>query len=149
MAAKSWLPVVRVDAKSSLPEASGTNKGALRIMRKRSEFLAANGGVRAHGADMILILRDRRDDDARPGLGMTITKKQGNAVARNRIRRRLRALAHELLAAHGVPGADHVIIGRASARDSDFAALRSQLRALLEKGARKLAPLGACRDEHA
>jgi len=46
-------------------------------------------------------------------IGFTCSKKVGNAVARNRAKRRLRAVSHEILPIHGKPGWDYVLIGRA------------------------------------
>ena len=56
-------------------------------------------------------------------VGFTVTKKIGNAVVRNRMKRRFRALARELLPAQGIAGADHVLIGRAGGIERDFALL--------------------------
>ena len=56
-----------------------------------------------------------------------MTKKIGGAVVRNRMKRRFRALARELLPASGLPGADHVMIGRAGGIERDFALLRADL----------------------
>ena len=66
-------------------------------------------------------------------VGYTVTKKVGNAVIRNRVKRRFRELARELLPQAGVAGADHVIIGRNSAVERDFAKLRSDLANALAK----------------
>ena len=57
----------------------------------------------------------------------------GNAVIRNRVKRRFRELARELLPEAGIAGADHVIIGRNSAVERDFAKLRSDLAKALAK----------------
>jgi ribonuclease P protein component len=84
----------------------------------------------------VLLVRDRDDGDARVRLGITVTKKIGGAVVRNRMKRRFRALARELLPVAGVAGADHVLIGRAGGVERDFGALREELR----KALRKLAP---------
>ncbi len=67
--------------------------------------------------------------------GITVTKKIGNAVMRNRMKRRLRALAREILPQQGVAGADHVLIGRENGIERDFAALRSELEAALARAA--------------
>lgn len=67
--------------------------------------------------------------------GVTVTKKIGNAVARNRMKRRLRALAREVLPAEGVAGADHVLIGRENGIERDFALLRQELEAALARAA--------------
>ena len=60
-------------------------------------------------------------------VGFTVTKKIGGAVVRNRMKRRFRALARELVPANGRPGADHVMIGRAKGIERDFSLLRSEL----------------------
>ena len=81
-------------------------------------------------------MRDREDSDASIRVGFTVTKKIGGAVVRNRMKRRFRALARELLPASGLPGADHVMIGRAGGVERDFAALRADLASALD-GLRK------------
>ncbi len=70
-------------------------------------------------------------DDMR--VGFTVSKKVGNAVIRNRARRRLRAVADELLARHGADGRDYVLIGRAATPTRSFDALRADLLAALER----------------
>jgi len=69
-------------------------------------------------------------------LGITVTKKIGGAVVRNRIKRRFRALAAQILPDNGVSGADHVMIGRAPALDRSFEQLSADLRKALQ-GLRK------------
>lgn len=65
-------------------------------------------------------------------VGYTVTKKIGGAVVRNRMKRRFRALAAEILPVEGVAGADHVLIGRAGGVERPFDDLRRELsRALL------------------
>lgn len=66
-------------------------------------------------------------------VGFTVTKKIGGAVVRNRMKRRFRALAREILSNNGLPGADHVMIGRAKGIERDFALLRSELAAALDR----------------
>ena len=84
----------------------------------------------------VLLVRPRNDGDQAMRVGFTVTKKVGNAVIRNRLKRRLRALARELLPFHGVSGADHVLIGRSSGVERDFASMRTEL----GKALRKLSP---------
>ncbi len=67
--------------------------------------------------------------------GVTVTKRIGNAVARNRMKRRLRALAREILPLQGIAGADHVLIGRENGIERDFAVLRQELEAALARAA--------------
>jgi ribonuclease P protein component len=66
-------------------------------------------------------------------VGFTVTKKIGGAVVRNRMKRRFRALARELMPSKGVAGADHVIIGRANGVERDFAQLRGELSGALDR----------------
>ena len=84
----------------------------------------------------ILQVRARDDGDPTMRIGYTVTKKIGNAVVRNRMKRRLRALARDLLPTSGVRGADHVLIGRAGGIERDFAVLRAELAKALAKVAR-------------
>jgi ribonuclease P protein component len=69
-------------------------------------------------------------------LGITVTKKIGGAVVRNRMKRRFRALARALLPGVGIAGADHVLIGRAGGVERPFAALSADLARALAKIAR-------------
>ena len=84
----------------------------------------------------VLLVRDRDDGDPAMRVGFTVTKKVGNAVVRNRMKRRLRALARELLPAAGIRGADHVLIGRDGGIERDHAALKVELAKALAKIAR-------------
>lgn len=84
----------------------------------------------------VLLVRNREDGSDLKRVGFTVSKKVGNAVVRNRMKRRLRALAAELLPASGFTGADHVLIGRSSGIERDFALLRQDLTKALGKAAR-------------
>lgn len=77
--------------------------------------------------EFVLLVRDRADGDPAKRIGITVTKKIGNAVVRNRMKRRLRALAREILTERGIAGADHVLIGRAGGVERDFAVIRTNL----------------------
>ena len=61
----------------------------LHRLRQRADFIATASGAKAHGTGFVLQSRDRRDQ-APPRVGYTVSKKVGNAVERNRVRRRLR-----------------------------------------------------------
>ena len=65
--------------------------------------------------------------------GYTVTKKIGNAVIRNRLKRRLRALVREVLPAAGVAHADHILIGRSDGLTRSYALLAIDLRKALAK----------------
>ena len=67
--------------------------------------------------------------------GVTVTKKIGGAVVRNRMKRRFRALLRELLPVAGIAGADHVLIGREGGIERDFGLLREELASALARAA--------------
>jgi ribonuclease P protein component len=102
-------------------------------LKKRAEFLrvAAKGRkAPVHG----LVLQALERGDAEPArLGFTVTKKVGNAVVRNRTRRRLREAARQVLAAEPVAGVDLVLIGRDATRGRKFALLVDDMRRALGK----------------
>ena len=66
-------------------------------------------------------------------LGLTVSKKVGNAVVRNRMKRRFRELARAVLPEAGIAGADHVLIGRAGGVERPFAELVTDLTRALQK----------------
>ena len=84
----------------------------------------------------VLLARPREDGDPAMRIGITVTKKIGNAVIRNRMKRRFRALAREVLPEHGIAGADHILLGRMGGVERDFAQLRAELVKALSKVAR-------------
>lgn len=100
------------------------------ILRKRADFLRA-ASARRQGMPGFLLQARRRGEDEPEGvvrIGFTCSKKIGNAVARNRAKRRLRALAHEVLGGLARPGWDYVLVGRPGATiERDFAQLRLDL----------------------
>ncbi len=65
--------------------------------------------------------------------GYTVTKKIGNSVVRNRLKRRLREVVRLALPDHGHAGADHVLIGREAGLTRDFAQLRADLEKALAR----------------
>lgn len=84
----------------------------------------------------VLLVRPRDDGNEDIRVGYTVTKKIGNAVVRNRMKRRFRALAREHLPSGGLRGADHVLIGRAGGVERDFRTLANELQRALQKVAR-------------
>jgi len=105
----------------------------LNILRKRSDFLAANAGRRATTPGFVLLVRNREDGDPVQRVGFTVSKKVGGAVVRNRMKRRFRALAREVLPVQGHSGSDHVMIGRSGGIERDFGLLREDLAKALER----------------
>ena len=105
-------------------------------IRLRRDFLAANKARRVVMPGFILLVRQRDDDDGKIRAGYTVTKKIGGAVVRNRMKRRLRALARALLPAGGTIGADHVLIGREGGIARDFATMSADFERALEKAGR-------------
>lgn len=102
-------------------------------LKRRAEFLrvAATGKKAAIGG---VVLQAMPRQDAEPArLGFTVTKKVGNAVIRNRTKRRLREAARLLLAERPVAGFDLVLIGRNSTRTRNFITLQSDIRRALER----------------
>ena len=81
----------------------------------------------------VLLVHDRGDGDPAMRLGITVTKKIGGAVVRNRMKRRFRALAREILTESGVPGADHVMIGRAGGVERAYSLLKDELKRAIAK----------------
>ncbi len=84
----------------------------------------------------VLLVHPRGDGDETKRVGFTVTKKIGGAVVRNRMKRRFRALMRDSLAQGGVPGADHVLIGRQGGLERDFGQLQAELTKALAKAAR-------------
>ena len=101
-------------------------------IRKRADFLAANRGVRFVTPGFILLVRAREDADPAMRAGFTVTKKIGNSVIRNRLKRRLREVVRHGLDA-GLPGADHVLIGRAAGLTLSFAQLQADFARALKR----------------
>ncbi|MGF1553029.1 MAG: ribonuclease P protein component [Paracoccaceae bacterium] len=89
----------------------------LSVLKKRREFLACARARRHTATGLLLQARRRRADEPGEGVrvGYTCSKKIGNAVVRNRAKRRLRAVARDVLPAAGRPGWDYVLIGRPDA----------------------------------
>ena len=81
----------------------------------------------------VLLVRQRNDGDPAMRLGLTVSKKVGNAVIRNRMKRRFRELARAILPEAGYPGADHVLIGRQNGIEREYGLLAADLRRALDK----------------
>jgi len=95
-------------------------------LRKRAEFLAVRAGEKRRGKLFLLEVLDRGDATP-PRLGITVTKKTGNAVIRNRIRRRLREAVRVHAADDMAAGTDYVIVGRREVLNAPFEQLKTEL----------------------
>jgi ribonuclease P protein component len=105
----------------------------LSTIRKRADFLAANRGLRVARPGFVLLAHPNGGQGKR--FGVTVTKKIGNAVVRNRMKRRFRELLRAALPGEGLPDHDHVLIGREGGIERDFARLREELSAALARAA--------------
>ena len=101
-------------------------------LRQRADFLAVANGARANSAAFVLQGR-LRDDDGPIRVGFTVTKKNGTATERNRIRRRLRELVKRLDVISMRPHHDYVLVGRRAALNRDFATMLDDLRSALRR----------------
>ncbi len=93
---------------------------------KRAQFLAVRRGEKRRGRLFLLEALARDDRDA-PRVGYTVTRKAGNAVMRNRIRRRLKEAVRTHAAGDMEPGNDYVIVGREEVLAAPFALLKAEL----------------------
>jgi ribonuclease P protein component len=117
----------------------------LTTLKKRSEFLAVRGGPRAPLP--AFVLEAKANPAASPGIagsvprvGFTVTKALGNAVIRNRIRRRLKAAVTAILDHAAKPGFDYVVIARSAASERDFDQLKSDLERAFQRVHQPSAP---------
>lgn len=102
-------------------------------LKKRADFLAAARARVTHSKGFVLQARDR-GEAGQARVGFTCSKKVGNAVARNRAKRRLREIARLELPALARPGWDYVLIGRKDATATlDFERMRADLRNALSE----------------
>ena len=93
-------------------------------LKKRSEFLAVRKGVKRRGKYFMLEVLDRGSSDMAetvpPRIGFTVTKRQGNAVKRNRIRRRLKEAVRQVAYKYLRPNHDYVFVGHAEVLEAGF-----------------------------
>jgi len=106
--------------------ADTSRPGGYRTLRKRAEFLAVRRGEKRRGRLFLLEVLDR-DDHGLPRLGLTVTRKTGGAVERNRIRRRLREAVRTHAAGDMKPGNDYVIVARSEVLTAPFGQLKAEL----------------------
>lgn len=119
-------------ARSSAPELNESSS-PVAVIRRRADFVAANRGLRVARPGFVLLAHPNGGLGKR--YGVTVTKKIGNAVVRNRMKRRFRELLRAALPEAGLPDHDHVLIGREGGIERDFAQMREELAAALARAA--------------
>ncbi|MEM6476139.1 MAG: ribonuclease P protein component [Pseudomonadota bacterium] len=97
----------------------------IRVLTKRADFVAANKGLRNARAGFVLLTRPNGGEGVR--YGVTVTKKIGNAVVRNRMKRRFRELLRAALPTQAIADHDHVLIGRNGGIERDFHTMAREL----------------------
>ncbi len=117
------------------PDAAGLAGAAVHPerLKRRAEFLRVASKGRKASVHGLVLQALARDDSGPARVGFTVTKKVGNAVIRNRTKRRLRETARLLFRAAPVYGVDLVLIGRDATRSRPFAMLVDDLRRALAK----------------
>lgn len=106
----------------------------IQVLKKRSDFIAASKALRQSMRSMLVQARMRNDDDATVRVGFTCSKKVGNAVIRNRAKRRLREVARAVVTRHGQVGFDYVFVGRNTVTEqADFDILIQDATLALQK----------------
>lgn len=113
---------------------------AIARLKRRVEFLRVAGTKRKWVAPGLIVqVRPHRKGDRLPDqglairVGFTTSRKVGNAVVRNRVRRRLRAAVDEVLPVHAAEGHDYVIIGRAATVGRSYPSLINDLKTALKR----------------
>jgi len=101
-------------------------------LRQRADFLAVANGARVNSAAFVVQSRPR-DDHGPVRVGFTVTRKNGTATERNRIRRRLRELVKRVDPITMRPHSDYVLVGRRAALNRDFATMLDDLRSALHR----------------
>lgn len=96
-------------------------------------------GLRLRGPLFLLEMIDRKQPGALPRIGYTVTRKQGNAVERNRMRRRLREAIRLTEGVSFLPGHDYVLVARRDVLDAPFTRIGTALAERVAEGHRKLA----------
>ena len=119
------------------------SRPAVERLKRRAEFVALSRAKRSTAQPGLVLQAAKRRDlpgsgtpglsDASVRIGFTASKKVGGAVQRNRAKRRLRALADEVLVPHAKTGVDYVLIARAGTLDRRFDDLRTDMEKAMKR----------------
>lgn len=111
------------------------DSSAMRRLKQRRDFLRVAGKGRRAAREGLVLQGAPTPEPNRGGLriGFTVSRKVGNAVARNRARRRLRAVADQVMRGQALPGHDYVLIGRKATLERGFAELCADCRDALRR----------------
>jgi ribonuclease P protein component len=101
-------------------------------LKSRPQFLAVRNGEKRRGGLFLLEVLDRREPGGEARVGFTVTKKHGNAVERNRMRRRLKEAVRLHAGFAMQPGHDYVVVARRDVLTAPFAELAAELKARIE-----------------
>ena len=105
----------------------------LTTIKLRPHFLRIRGGSKWSGTGFLIETKPSPVAGGPPRFGFTVTKKLGNAVVRNRIRRRLKDAAQLVADAHARPGSDYVVVARKPAFDMPFKRLAADMEVALKR----------------
>jgi len=125
-------------AEATTPDSVGRTVSTIARLPKRRDFLRIAAAKRRWAQPGLVLQTAPTPDDAEKDagtirVGFTATRKIGNAVVRNRARRRLRAAVREIIPTRARPDLDYVLIARATTGARDYAALRDDLVTALER----------------
>lgn len=109
-------------------------------LKSRPQFLRVREGERRKGPYFLLEVLDRNEPGEEPRVGFTVTKKQGNAVERNRMRRRLKEAVRLSAGFAMQPGHDYVIVARRDTLNAPFAELTAAMKARIAGNHRQKKP---------
>ncbi|HEX2146290.1 MAG TPA: ribonuclease P protein component [Pseudorhizobium sp.] len=104
-----------------------SKKSTVGRLKSRPQFLAVRAGEMRRGRNFLVEVLDRQEPETPARVGFTVTKKHGNAVERNRMRRRLKEAVRTSAAFAMKPGHDYVIVARREVLTVPFAELTAQI----------------------
>lgn len=122
----------KISAHLAKPEAP-RDKVKVSRLTKRADYLRLARGRRWAAPGLVLQMAPTPEPTDEARAGFTVTKKVGNAVVRNRARRRLREVARTVLPLYADHGCDYVLIAREATPERPFAALIEDLKQALRK----------------